>query len=127
MSLQSSRFAFAWNWGTEEETSKMFNIFLEHIGGTDPASFQVICLNDLSIEQDVVSINIFLYDMHIVDGAMIGDFAKRGIGKHSNTVRLSLYNSHICCFSDNNALFKAYRCPLCEQLIGKTANLKKGT
>ena len=114
MSLQSSRFAFAWNWGTEEETSEMFNLFLEHIGGTDPASLQVICLNDLSIEQDVVSINIFLYHMDIVDGAMIGDLVERGIGKHSNTVRLSLYNSLICCFSDNNGLFKAYRCSLCE-------------
>ena len=30
--------------GLEEQTSEMFTLFLEKIGGTNPASFQGICL-----------------------------------------------------------------------------------
>ena len=36
-------------------------------------------------------------------------------GKHSKTVRLLHCNSHFSHVSNVNALFKAYRCPSCDQ------------
>ena len=95
------------NGGLEEETSEMFTLFLETVWGTNPASCQVVCVNDLAIVKDSVRVNIFLYDIDFVDGATIGELA-RSVGKHSNIVRLLRYISHICYVCDINILFKKF-------------------
>ena len=69
------------NGGLEEENSKMFNLFLERLGGPDPLSFQGVRMNDLPIVEDLVQLNIFLYDIDIVDGAMILEPARESVGK----------------------------------------------
>ena len=96
-----------------EETSKLFTLFLE-INRTNPASFQGVCMNDILFVEDLVQVNIFLYDVDFVDGAMIGELARRSVGKHSNTVGLLRYNSPIRYVFDINEHFKAYRCPSCD-------------
>ena len=75
--------------------------------------------------EDNVLADFFLYDVDIVDGSMIGEPARRSVGKNSNTVRLLLYISHICFFSNINALFKAYRCPSSDQFIKKAQKLER--
>ena len=62
-------------------------------------------------------VDFFLYDFDISNGSMIGELARRSVGKHSNTVRLLRYIRHICYVFDINALFKAYRCPSCHDFI----------
>ena len=52
--------------GLEEETSKMFTLFLEKIGGTKPASFQRVCMNDIPIVEDLVQVSNFLYNVDFV-------------------------------------------------------------
>ena len=89
-------------------------------GGTHPANFRGVCMEDIAAVEDSVQADIFLYDFDILDGSMIGEFARKSVRKHSNTVRLISYISHICSVSNINALFKAYRCPSCDQFI-KTA------
>ena len=43
-----------------EETWKRFNLFLDKIGGSDPAIFQGVCMNNNPIVEDWVEIKIFL-------------------------------------------------------------------
>ena len=83
------------NGGFEDETSKMFTLFPKNIGGNNPASVQGVCRNDIPLVEDLVQMNIFLYDIDFDDGAMIGELARRSVGKHSNTVRL-LQQSDLC-------------------------------
>ena len=74
----------------------MFYIFLDETGASDPTSFQSFCSNDLPIIKDLVQVNIFLYDIDIMDRVMTGEFARRCVVKQSNTVQMLRYNSHIC-------------------------------
>ena len=103
----------------------MFTLFLEKIEGTNPASFQGVRMNDIPIVEDLVLVNIFRYDIDLVDGAMIGGLARRSVGKHDNTVRLLRYNSHICYAFDINVLFKAYHCPSCDTFFNRAPNLER--
>ena len=61
---------------------------------------------DIAAMKSIVPADIFLYDIDIIDGSMIGEFARISVGKPSNTVRLLRYISHICYVSNNNALLK---------------------
>ena len=76
------------NGGLVDETSKMFTLFLEKIVPTTPATFQGKFLNEILIAEDLVQVNIFLYDLDFFDGVMIGELARRNVGKHFNSVGL---------------------------------------
>ena len=107
----------------EEETCKLFNLYLEKRGGIEPATFQGVCVDDIPLVEDLIQFNIFLYD--IVDGSIVGELARRSVQKYCNTTRLLRYNNHICYVSNINALFKAYRCSTCNQFFNKTGNLER--
>ena len=109
----------------EEEISKMFTLLLQKLGGTIPASFQGLCMNDIPIVEDLVLVSVLLYDVDFVDGTVIGEFTRRSVGKHSNTVRLLQFNSHILYVSNINALFEAFRCLSCDQFIDEDGNLER--
>ena len=53
-------------------------------------------MEDVAIVEDIVQADFFLYDIDIVDGSMIGEVDRWNVGKHSNTVQLLRYDSHIC-------------------------------
>ena len=109
----------------EEETSKLFNLFLVNSTNPDPSKFQGVCMDDIPSVEDIVSINIFIYDVDFIDGAMVGELARRSIKKYEKNVQLIRYNSHICYVDNINALFKAIRCPTCDTYFQKTGNLKR--
>ena len=69
--------------------------------------------------------DIFLYDIDIVDGSNIGELERRSVWKYSNTVQLLRYKNHHCYVSNISALFKAYRCPSCDQFIKKAHDVEK--
>ena len=48
--------------GIEEEASKLFNLFLGKKGGFDPGNLQGAFLNDVPNVEDLIQMNIFLYD-----------------------------------------------------------------
>ena len=108
----------------ESTTSEIFSLIFEKTGGTYPANFRVVCVEDIAIVEDIVQADIFLYDIDIVDGYMVGGSARRNVGKRSNTVRLLRYNSHICYVSIINAFFKAFCYPSCDQFTNKAVNLE---
>ena len=105
----------------EAETSKFFNLFLNSTN-PDSSKFQGVCMDDIPSVDDIVGINIFIYDIDLIDGALVGELARRSIKKYEN-VQLIRYNSHICYVDNIHALFKAFRCPTCDTYFQKTGNL----
>ena len=72
-----------------------------------------------------MGINIFIYDIDLIDGAMVGELARRSIKQYEKNVQLIRYISHICYLDNINALFKAFRCPTCDTYFQKTLNLER--
>ena len=108
--------------GLEEETSKLFNFFLINSTNPDPSKFQGVCMDDIPSVEDIVRINILKYDIDFIDGAMVGELARRSIKKYEKIVQLVRYNSHNCYVDNIHALFKAFRCPTCDTYFQKTGN-----
>ena len=89
----------------EEETSKIFNLFLTNSEERDVSKFQDVHLNDMPKVEDLLQLNIFRSDFDFVDGELIGDLCRRSIQKYEISVKLLRYNNHICYVNNINALF----------------------
>ena len=72
----------------EEETTKYFNSFVNKMDGLSTSQFKVVHMNDIPIVEDLLTLNILLYDIDVVDGNIIGELARRSVKKYENTVRL---------------------------------------
>ena len=107
----------------EEETSKIFNLFINKMDGLSADQFQVVHMNDIPTVEDLLTLNIVFYDIDIVDGNIIGELARRSVQNYENTVRLLRYNNHICYVNNINAIFQSFRCPNCDTLFNRTFNL----
>ena len=75
--------------------------------------------------EDLLQLNIFLYDIDFVDRELIGELCRRSFQKYGNSVKLLRYNNHICYVNNINALFKAFRCTTCDTFFSKTGNLER--
>ena len=82
-------------------------------------------MNGIPTVEDIVGINILIYDLDFVDGALVGEFARRSIKKYKKSVQLIRYNSHICFVDNIHALFKTLRRPTCDIFFQKTGNLER--
>ena len=89
----------------EEETSKMFNLFLNSCGEGDPSKFQGVHMTDIPTVEDLLQLNIFLYEIHFVDGELIGELCRRSFQKNAKSVKLLRYNNQKCYVNNINALF----------------------
>ena len=81
-------------------------------------------MDDIPSVENVVGINFFIYDIDLIDGALVGELAERSIKKYEKNVQLIRYNSHNCYVVNINALFKAFRCSACDTYFQKTGNLE---
>ena len=109
----------------EEETSQIFNSFVNKKDGLSPNQFKRVHMNDIPIVEDLLTLNTLLYDIDIVDGNIIGELARRRVQKYDNTVRLLRYNNHICYVSNINAVFQSFRCPNWDTFFNRTFNLER--
>ena len=109
----------------EEETSKIFNLFLNNSEERDPSKFQVVHMTDVPKVEEMLQLNIFLYDIDFMDGELIGDLCRRSIQKYEKSVKLLRYNNHICYVNNINELFKAFRWTTCDKFFSKTGNLER--
>ena len=109
----------------EEGTSKLINLFLVNSTNPDHSKFQGVCMDDIPAVEDMVSTNIFIYDIDLIDGAIVGELARRSIKKYEKIVQLIRYNRHICYVDNIHALFNAFRCPTCDTYFQKTGNLER--
>ena len=94
----------------EEKTNKLFIRYMQMKDGIEPALFKGVCMDGIPTVEELSGINIFLYDVDIVEGSLVGELARRSVQKHPNTVRLLRSNSHICDVANIHALFNAFRC-----------------
>ena len=69
----------------EEETSKLINLFLINSTNPEPSKFHGVCMDDIPSVEDILGINIFIYDIDFIDGATVGELARRSI---KNTRRM---------------------------------------
>ena len=109
----------------EEETSKIFNGFLNNSEEGFVSKFQGVHLNDVRKVEDLLQLNIFLYDFDFLDGELIGELCRRSFQKYEKSVKLLRYNNHICYVNNNNAFFKAFRCTTCDTFISQAGNLER--
>ena len=109
----------------EEETSKNFNLFLNNSEEGEVANFQGVHLNDIPKDEDLLQLNIFLYEIDFADGELTGEVARKSIQKYEKSVKLLRYNNHMCYVNNINALFKAFRCTTCDTFFSKTGNLER--
>ena len=93
--------------------------------GLSPNQFQGVHMNDIPTVEDLLTLNILLYDMDFVDGNIVGELARRNVEKYENTVRLLRHNIHICYLNDINAVFQSFCRPNCDTFFNKTFNLER--
>ena len=74
----------------EEETSKLFTLFINKMDGLSPNHFQGVHMNDNPTVEYLLTLNILLYDIDIVDGSIVGEHARRNVQKCEITVRLPI-------------------------------------
>ena len=109
----------------EEKTSKIFNFFINIMDGLSPNQFQGVNVNDIPTVEDMLTLNILLYVIDIVDGNIVGELAGGSVQKNENTVRLLRYNNHVCHVNNINAVFQRFRCPNCDTFFNRTFNLER--
>ena len=108
-----------------EETSNLFNLFINKLDGLSADQFQGVHMNDIQFVEDLLTPDLVLHEIDIVDGNIIGELARRSLQKCENTVRLPRYNNHISCVNNINADFQSFRCPICDTFFSKTFNLEQ--
>ena len=59
----------------EEKNSKLFNLFINKMVGLSPNQLQGVHMNDIPTVEDLLTLNILLYDVYIVDGNIVGELA----------------------------------------------------
>ena len=93
--------------------------------GLSADQFQAVHLSDNPIVEDLLTLNILLYDVDNVDGNIIGELARRSLQKYEITVRLLRYNNHICYVNNINAVCQLFRCTNCGAFFNRTFNLEQ--
>ena len=109
----------------EEETSKIFKLFLNSSEEGDVSKFKGVHLNHIIKVEDLLQLNTFLYDIDFVDGELIGELCRGSIQKYEKSVKLLRYINYICYVNNINALFKAFRCKTCDTFFSKTGDLER--
>ena len=111
--------------GNEKLEEEDFNLFRNNSEEGDVSKLQGVHSNDISKVDDLLQLNIFLYDIDFVDGELIGELYRRNIQKYEKSVKLLRYNNNICYVNNINAFFKAFRCTTCDTFFSKTGNLER--
>ena len=77
------------------------------------------------IVEDVLTLNILLYDIDIVDGNIIGEFARPSVQKYENNMRLLRFNNHVCYVNNINAVFQSFCCPKIDTFFSRRCTLER--
>ena len=82
-------------------------------------------MTDIPKVEEMLQLNIFLYDIDFEDGELIGELARRSNQKFQKSVKLFSYNNRICYVSDMNSFFKVFRCSTCGRIFSETGFLER--
>ena len=109
----------------EEETSKIFKIFRKSSKERDASKIQSVHFNEIPKVDNLLQLNIFLYDIDFVDEELIGELCRRSIQKYETSVKLLRYKKCICYVNNINALIKAFQCATSDTFFSKSGNLER--
>ena len=109
----------------EGKTSKLFNLFIDKMDGLSADQFNGVQTNDIATVEDLLTLNILLYDTDFLDGNIVGELARRSVQNYENTVRLLRCNNHICYVNNIIAVFQSFRCTNWDTFSNKTFNLER--
>ena len=80
----------------EEETSKVFNLFLNNSEEGDVSNFQGVHLNDIPKVEALFQLNISLYDIDFLDGELIGELWRWRVQKYEKKFQApTVQQSHL--------------------------------
>ena len=102
----------------------MLSAFL-HEPGHDAINFRGVSLDHLVFVVNAIKHNIFIYDIDIEEGEIVGELARRSVEKYEKNINLLRYNNHICYVDDINTFFKLFRCPSCDTFFQKVGNFNR--
>ena len=109
----------------EDESSKTFILFLSRMDELNPSQFPGLHMNNIPSVDDLLFLNIFRYEVNIVERNNIRELVWRSVQKYENTVRILRYNFHTCYVSNINEVFQCFRCPNCNMFFERTFNLEQ--
>ena len=82
-------------------------------------------MNDIPNIEDLVLLNIFLYDIDFVKGNITGELAWRSVQKHESPVGLLRYINHLFYVSNITAVFQSFRWPNCDTYFIRPSSLER--
>ena len=90
-----------------------------------PNQFQGVQMKDIPTVEELLILNILLYDKNFVKENTVRELSRRSVQNYETTVRLLRYNNHIFYVNNINAIFQSFRCPDCDTLLKRTFNLQQ--
>ena len=97
----------------DSHTSMYFTEFISKFG-YDPDTFRGVSVEDFTVVEEIVQINIFIYDFDIQEGEYVGELARRSIGRFDKTFKILRFNNHIIHTNDIDSFFQCFWCPSCD-------------
>ena len=82
-------------------------------------------MNYIPTVEDLLTLNILLYDIHIVNENNVGELARRSVQNYENTVRLLRYNNHKIYVNNIDPVLQSFCCPNCDNFFSRTFNLER--
>ena len=108
----------------EEETSKLLNLFINKMDGLSLNQFQGVHMNDIPTVEDLLTLNILLYDIDIVDGNLCRRTCKTKFAEiRKYCAAAVIQQPHM--LREQHAVFQSFRCPNCDTFFNKTFNLER--
>ena len=105
----------------EKNAANLLSAFL-HESGHDAINFRGVSLDHLVFVENAIKHNIFIYDIDIEKGELVGELARRSVELYEKNINLLRYYNHICYVDDINTFFKRFRCPSCNTFIKYVSN-----
>ena len=63
----------------KEGTSNLFNLIINKMDGLSPNQTQGVHISDIPTVEDLLTLNILLYEIDIVNENIVGELAKRSV------------------------------------------------
>ena len=82
-------------------------------------------MNDNPLVEDLLTLNILLHDIDIVESNIIGELVRQSVQENEILVRLLRYNNHISYVNDINAVFQAFRWLNFDNFSNRTFHLER--
>ena len=108
-----------------EKNLEIFTSSVKRMDGLSPNQFKGVHMNDISVAEDLLTLNNLLYDIDIVGWNNLGENAGRSAQKYENTAGLLRYNDHICYARNINAVFQSFRSPSCNAFFIRIFTLER--